>query len=206
MKRLILFSLFTFYLLPFAMAAGLVDKVQETYRKTEQFRADFVQKTKIEVLDREVEEKGELIFAKPGRFLIHYKGARERRYISDGKTLWIYHPREKEVEIYENLKDILSREALVFLGGLGEMTKEFKVKETESSQLELIPKRKNTAFSKIILKIDAGTHLVQEVTLFPNSGNKSHYLFSSVRVNEPVPESTFTFHETGAKEIRSMEL
>lgn len=199
-------SLLLLTFLPTVQAAGLVDKVQETYRKTDQFRADFMQKTRIEILDREVEEKGELVFAKPGRFLIHYKGARERKYISDGKTLWVYRPKEKEVEVYEDLKDILSREALVFLGGLGEMTKEFKVSEKGEGGLVLIPKRKGALFTKLILKIDPQTHLVQEATLFPRSGNESQYRFSSIRTNEPVEEKAFTFHESDTKEIRPMEL
>lgn len=203
----------TFCFFPSSYAAGLIDKVQETYRKTEQFRADFVQTTKIEVLDRVVEEKGELIFAKPGRFLIHYKGPRERKYISDGKTLWIHRPREKEVEVYEDLKDIVAREALAFLGGLGEMTKEFQVLEKEevgayghTPLLVLIPKRKSAPFTKLILKIDRASSLVQEATLFPKSGNESRYLFSEIRVNEPVPEKTFEFHESGTKEVRPTEL
>jgi outer membrane lipoprotein carrier protein len=188
-----------------SLAAGLVEKVQQTYRQTEQFRADFVQTTKIEVLDRVVEEKGQLVFAKPGKFLIHYRGARERKYISDGKTLWIYRPKEKEVEIYEDLKNVVAREALAFLGGLGEMTKEFRVNE-KGGELLLVPKRKGAPFVQLILKINPESHLVQEATLFPKSGNESRYLFSAIRVNEPVPETTFEFHESGTKEVRPMEL
>ncbi len=177
-----------------ASAGGLTQKVQETYRKTDQFRADFVQKTKVEILEREIEEKGDMVFAKPGCFLIHYQGTRERKYISDGNTLWIHRPKDKEVEVYEDLKETLSREALAFLGGLGEMTKDFKVREKGADELILIPKRKSAPFTKLILKIDLGSHLVSEATLFPKSGNESHYLFSSIRTDEPVSEKTFQFH------------
>lgn len=186
-------------------AGELAEKVQETYRGTESFRADFSQKTHVELLDREVEEAGELIFAKPGRFSIHYQGKRERRYLSDGKTLWIYHPREKEVEVVDNVQDVVAKEALVFLGGLGEMSKEFRVTEgKKDGGLVLTPKSKLSPFTKIRLKIDPVTSLVSEVVLFPKSGNQSHYLFSSVRVNEPVAEGTFVFKKAGVKEIRPL--
>lgn len=185
-----------------AFAAGLADKVQGAYRKTDNFRADFVQKTSVEILDREVEEGGDLVFSKPGRFSIHYQGKNERQYLSDGHTLWIYHPKDKEVEVIDDVQDIIAKEALVFLGGLGEMTREFKVTEGKGNQLTLVPKAKSAPFSKLILTIRPETSLVREVDLFPRSGNKSHYVFSGVKVNESLPESTFVFKKSGVKEIR----
>lgn len=186
-KSLILAFLF----LPATALAGLSDQVQQTYKNTREFRARFVQKTHIEILDRNMEEKGELIFAKPGRFVIHYLGPRERKYVSDGKKLWIRRPREKEVEVYDQINELISREALVFLGGLGEMDREFRVSEEGGDQLILIPKKKGALFKKILLKIDPETHLVRETTLFPKSGNVSHYVFSDIKTNEPVSDSVF---------------
>jgi outer membrane lipoprotein carrier protein len=184
-----------------AFAGGLADRVQAAYRKTDSFRADFTQQTKIEVLDRDVEESGELLFAKPGKFSIQYKGKNEREYLSDANTLWIYHPKDKEVEVIENVRDMVSKEALVFLGGLGEMTQEFKVSEGKDGRLTLVPKSKSAPFSKLELTIDPQTSLVSEADLFPKSGNKSRYVFSGVRTNESVPPGRFIFKKSGVKEI-----
>jgi len=186
-------------------ASGLADRVQRAYQKTETFSADFVQKTKIEVLDRDIEEPGHLVFSKPGKFLIHYTGKKERNYISDGLTLWIYHPREKEVEVIEHVQDTVSREALVFLGGLGEMSQEFKVTESKADQLQLIPKSKSSPFSKLVLTIAPETSLVSAVSLFPKSGNRSDYAFTAVQTNGSVPESTFQFEKNGVKETRPLD-
>lgn len=176
-------------------ASGLAERVQQTYKHTQSFRADFVQKTKVEILDREIEEQGELVFSTPGRFLIHYRGDRERKYISDGKTLWIYRPKDKEVEVYKNAGDLLSREALIFLGGLGEMTREFQVTEKKGDELLLVPKKKDSLFQKLILSIDLKTFLVKKAVLFPKGGNRSFYFFSSIHLNESMPESIFSFHQ-----------
>ena len=186
------FLVFFFFLPAPSYALGLVEKVQGTYQRMDNFRAEFVQKTKVEILNRAIEEKGEILFSRPGRFLIHYQGARERKYISDGKTLWIYHPREKELEVFKNVNKIVTPEALAFLGGLGEMQKEFQVRERNGSELVLIPKRRGSPFVRLVLGVDPQTNLVHEVTLFPKSGNKSHYRFSSIRLNQKVPASTFT--------------
>lgn len=189
-----------------AGAADLTQKVQETYRKTDQFRAEFVQETKVEILERTVTERGELIFAKPGKFIIHYKGPRERKFISDGKALWIYRPADREVEIYEKIDDLVSHEALVFLGGLGDMTKEFKVSETEGNRLLLLPKRQRAPFLRLVLTVDPNNFLVTAVEIFPKSGNESRYRFSSIRLNQPVPDTAFRFREEGVRATRPLEL
>jgi outer membrane lipoprotein carrier protein len=186
-------------------AGRLEQKVQDAYRRTDSFSAQFTQTTRIEVLDRETTESGNLVFAKPGRFSIHYEGKRERQYLSDGDTLWIYHPKEKEVEVIDDVGDLVSREALVFLGGLGDMGKEFKVSETGADRLTLVPKNKSSPFSRILLTVDPSDHLARGATLFPKSGNKSDYVFSEVKVNEPVSESIFKFSKGGVKQIHPLD-
>jgi outer membrane lipoprotein-sorting protein len=108
------------------------------------------------------------------------------------------------VEVIEDVQDVVSREALVFLGGLGEMTKEFKVAEGAANALTLVPKSKSSPFSKIVLTVDPADHLARGATLFPKSGNKSRYVFDFVRVNEPVADSKFRFSKSGVKEIRPL--
>jgi len=197
-----------FFLLaaPAALAAGLADRVQDAYKETSSFSARFTQTTKIEVLDRETTESGDLVFAKPGRFAIRYDGKRERQYLSDGDTLWIYHPKEKEVEVIRDVGDLVSREALVFLGGLGDMTKEFKVSAAGADQLTLTPKSKSSPFSKIVLTIDPSNSLARGAVLYPKSGNRSEYVFSDVRANEPCKESQFQFSKSGVKEIEPLSV
>ncbi len=191
-----------FLILGTAHAAGLADRVQDTYGTVETFEADFTQKTYVEILERDVVEQGNLIFAKPNRFLVRYQGAKERHYISDGKTLWVYRPRDKEVEVTHHMEDVVSPEALVFLGGLGEMRKTFRVAEN-GSKLTLTPKSKSP-FSKILLAIDDRSSLVTAVDLFSKSGNRSHYDLSNARTNRPVDASDFVFKKSGVKEVPSL--
>lgn len=175
-------------------AGNLAQKVQQTYQKTDQFQADFVQTTHVELLNRDLEEKGRMVFSKPGRFLIHYQGGQERKYISDGQILWIIHLKEKEVEVYDNIKGVISKETIAFLGGLGEMMRDFHVIERKGT-LSLTPREKGFTFSKVVLAIDPKTYLVKELTLFPKNGNKSRYLFSSVVTNQDVSPTDFQFSD-----------
>ncbi len=179
-------------------AGGLAQKVQQTYQQTHEFQADFVQRTHVELLNRDLEEKGQMVFSKPGRFLIHYQGGQERKYISDGQILWIVHIPEKETEIYDNIRGIISKETIAFLGGLGEMMRDFNVTEKKET-LSLTPREKGFTFSKVVLGIDPKTYLVKELTLFPKNGNQSHYLFSSILTNQEVAPTDFQFSDPSFK-------
>ncbi|QQR81968.1 MAG: outer membrane lipoprotein carrier protein LolA [Deltaproteobacteria bacterium] len=102
----------------------------------------------------------------------------------------MYRPRDKEVEHYNDIHDQVSREALVFLGGLGTMTREFRVSE-KNETLTLIPKNKSSLMKQIVLTIDPRTSLVREVTLFPKSGNHSLYEFSNTKTNQSYDDKIF---------------
>ena len=183
-------------------AADLVTEVQRAYQKNTQFRADFVQKTHIELLNKDVEEKGTMIFAKPSKFDIHYEGKQERRYICNGETLWIYHPKLQEVEVYSDVKDVLTREALSFLGGLGNMTQQFQVKVEPNSWLLLVPKNKKSPFKNIRLRIDPSSFLATEVVLSPRQGNESRYLLS--RIQTPNSAVDFEFQPPAGTEVTTL--
>jgi outer membrane lipoprotein carrier protein len=183
-------------------AGELADKVQATYRNIETFEADFTQKTYVEILEKDVVEKGDLVFAKPDRFLVRYQGSKERQYISDGKTLWVYRPKDKEVEVTHHVEDVVSPEALVFLGGLGDMTKTFRVTEA-GYKLTLTPKSKSP-FKKLVLEINPEDALVTAVDLFSKSGNRSRYDLSNARTNRAVDSSEFVFKKSGVKEVPSL--
>jgi len=187
------FVLFFIFFPSLLLASGLSERVQKTYADTQDYQSQFVQTTHIEILNRDVKENGKMFFSKPGRFLIHYEGAHERKYICDGSTLWVVHPRDKAVEVFKEMKDLVSREALVFLGGLGNMEREFRVAEQMGHQLLLAPKNRKSLFNKLILTIDPETYYVTAVDLFPKSGNHSHYDFQKTVVNQNFSKNLFQY-------------
>ena len=181
-----------FCLVAFDLRGGdLARRVQEAYRQAAVLRADFVQKTWVDLLEREIEERGDLTLARPDRFRIRYLGPHQRKYLSNGRTLWMVRPGE-ETERIVNLEAAVSREALAFLSGLGEMGREFKVAEDRSrAALTLVPRSPESPFKKILLAIDPGTGLAREATLYPRRGNRSHYFFSRVRTGGKVSADEF---------------
>lgn len=168
-------------LLPATLGADpLAARVQETYQETAVLRGEFVQSTYVALLEKTVKEEGTLLFARPNRFVIHYLGPRERKYISDGRRLWIWRRDGHEIEEVGRLQEAVSREALAFLGGLGEMEREFHVREVSEKgtpTLHLQPRDPASPFKRIILNIDPDSYLAREARLYPKSGNESRYEF-----------------------------
>lgn len=211
----LIFSFFTVGLHSFSVFSvepqNSAQSLQKTYQNIENWKADFTQSTYVEVLGRNVNKKGEIFIQKPGKLRINYQEPNERQYISNGKKLWVYTPGDSQVEVYPKLSKIVGKEALSFLEGLGHIENEFVVsfpKETfvknkNLKSLLLTPRRADSVMEKIILGIDPQTSLVQEMILFTTSGNRSHYVFSTMRVNEGINEALFEFKTPeGVREVK----
>ncbi|MBI1909298.1 MAG: outer membrane lipoprotein carrier protein LolA [Deltaproteobacteria bacterium] len=200
-------------------------KVEEAYQATENLTANFVQKTRMEMLVELVIKEGKMTFHKgdsprgeagqAGRWLIEYKKPEAKQYISDGHTLWVYRPQDKEVEVYENIADLVSQEGLAFLGGLANLQAVFeatakKKLQGEDYQLTLRPKQKGVSpkgsFKKIVLTVRPPRFLVTEAILYPEStetGSVTRYFFSEIKTNTRLKTDLFQFKPPdGVKELR----
>ena len=120
--------------------------------------------------------------------------------------MWIFRPAAKEVEFYENVEDLLSREALSFLGGLGELKKDFRVLRAEPgdpARLQLKPRAKDSVLKQLDLAVDPKSFTVVGATLYPVGGNVSTYRFANLQLNPKLAPDAFAFQAPrGTREIR----
>lgn len=216
----LVFPIITALLLPFYGWAGelenLASNLQSTYQKTSSWHADFVQSTFVELLNKKISKSGKIFVKKPGKLRIEYKGSHEKHYISDGKTLWVYVLGDTQIEVYQKISKMLAQEALTFLKGMGNVEKEFHVKlvpyadiketmiqDKSLKPLELIPRNYSSPILKIIIGMDRETYVIKEATLFNDSGNKTHYTFSNIKLNAELEDSLFQFKKPeGVREIK----
>ena len=131
------------------------------------------------------------------RLSIDYSKPEEQSYIFNGETLWIYSPKYKEVETYQDAAQRISREALGFLSGLGTLEETFKIPKVSGragqSVLTLIPRDKESRLKKIELVVAKEDNLLQAATLWPKRGNRSHYTFSKLKLDEKFADKLFHF-------------
>ncbi len=215
-----IFAALFFFLFSFSSYAitteKIVQNVQKTYENAQDVSSEFSQKIVISSLEKEIEKTGKTIFKKPGKLYVEYDGEDGKLYVSDGKKLWIYEKGDNQVDVYSVSAQMLPEEALAFLGGLGNLSAQFKVSSLNKNELQkikatpnldwlrLIPKNPKSNLEELILGFDPSTHLVTEAYLKNETGNLSHYHFKNVQLNQSIPDTKFVFVKPkGVREIKN---
>lgn len=187
-------------------SVALADRVQKTYEGASDLSIAFTQKTYVAVLEKEVSKKGQALFKKPGKLAIRYEGERGRNYLGDGKTLWVFESGDPQVEKIPLNEESIPAEALSFLGGLGQLKRDFAVEDVDPKKwatlkrekgdlkwLELTPLQKRSSLQWLVMGFDPQTSYAREVFLFTDSGNLSHYVFDKVELNQGLGDELFVY-------------
>lgn len=196
---------------------ALAAKMQTVYQQAQNWRAEFTQTTFVELIDREIKKTGEIVLKKPGRMKILYQEKPTRLYLSNGKRLWKYTEGDNQVLVYKKVSEVLSLEALTFLEGLGNLNRDFDLRDPLTTKedvfmfmdkklvlLELIPRRSESPIQRILLGIDSKNHLVNEMTLYNESGNRTHYIFKKITLNADLSDDLFEFSRPkGVREVHA---
>lgn len=173
-----------------------VGDIEATYQTIDDLTADFAQKTFVAVLGKNITNPGYLKWKKPGRFFIEYTGDQPRQYISDNKKMWIYVPGDTQVEVYDVSDKTISKEALEFMRGFGNIKKNFRITEWKkkgpATELTLVPLFSGAPYSKLKCHFNS-SNLLDEVTIHNVTGNISTYKFSNIRINTALSEDLFRF-------------
>jgi outer membrane lipoprotein carrier protein len=129
-----------------------------------------------------------------------YDAPNGNRVVSDGKTIRVY---EKDNEQMYEVPVAKSQypAALSFLMGQGQLTRDFKLRLLDPTQmkfeggyvLEGTPKDATPAYQKMLLYVDAATNQVRRVLILDAQGNRNRFDFGAPAVNEPVPKGEFDF-------------
>lgn len=187
---------------PAADLAPVVEKIQAFYEKTEGFDTRFTQTFHQGGMPSRLggsTAQGRLRFRKP----IGEVGPRMRWDYDDGRILllvgdlgYTYDPDTKQVTVHRLDPEALSA-AVSFLWGRGKLTEDFDVAPSsrtglgEGVVLELVPKKKSSGFSKVLLVVDGQTGMVRRSVVVQADGSENHITFVEPKVGEAAPLSAF---------------
>ena len=79
-----------------------VGSVEAAYRRVQDLKATFQQAAFNRTMSQTVEARGTLYLKKPGRLRWEYVTPTPQELVSDGKTLWVYTPELKQVNVAED--------------------------------------------------------------------------------------------------------
>lgn len=177
-----------------------IKTIEFTYSTLNDLNANFIQTTKVALLDRTIKKEGTFRFKKGGKLRIEYQGADPKHYVSDGKTIWVYTPGdESTLQKYSVSDETVPKEALSFMNGFVNLEEEFKISPSKAfseacagcTALNLVPRSKARHYEYL----DAlfGTdHIIKELIIKNTSGNVSHYFFSNIRLNTGLSDTLFS--------------
>jgi len=229
LERLSLKSVFIFSVLSVASNGwaltlnDVVRKVESNYKNIVAFRGSFNQTATIKTLNKTQQAQGDIFFKKTfdsenlkgrrevvNKFKWQYTSPTEQEIISDGKTIWMYFPENRQVFIYD-LTDTFNQEVANegqvpgnFLTSLGDLKRDFNVQwgsprnrdEQGNYIIELVPKRpivnlRNIfiVVSRDIMTLPPNTYPVLTSTVYDTYGNMTNIEFVNIEVLETADET-----------------
>lgn len=147
------------------------------------------------------EFKGKIIAERPNKFQMEVREPEKQILLSDGNTLWIYLPEENQA-IKMNPEEGLTFPVEIFFNPFQVYNVEWlPTAKKEKPILEVRPKEEGSLFEKAWVQIHSRSLLVKEIQLFDFDGNRIHYIFSNVKVNQKLKSTTFHFDPPRGVEV-----
>jgi len=182
-------------------ANAVAERVQNFYKETADYSADFKQTYTDIAAGAAKTSKGRVYFKKPGKMRWDYyndsgKG-RNKVLVSDGASFWIYEYEFKQA-FKKCLVDSQLPTSLKFLMGQGDLLKEFNISFDAKSTakkpvLNLVPKVPTSKYTRLVFKLDPSSFQVEQTTIFDPYGNTNRIDFVQAKINKNLPDSGFKF-------------
>jgi outer membrane lipoprotein carrier protein len=162
------------------------------------FRARFNQTLTNTAFKRKAASTGEVLLKKPGRMRWNYQTPDAKMYLADGDLLWLYEPEDKQA-FKQDLKSSQLPAALAFLTGKGKLAGEFEIAFAKDARvgnpadyiLSLSPRQPQAQVKTILFVVDPKTFHVRESLITDAQGNTNDLLFSDIKINTRVADTTF---------------
>lgn len=183
-------------------ADEVVGKVEATCSRAEDLSARFHQTATNRAAGAIQEASGQFLMKRPGKMRWEYQKPEPRLFVTDGKTLWVYSPTDKQVMVQEVGEAFTSRVPLSFLAGDCQLRREFAIAPVENAAtrgstgfmiLDLKPKRPEAGIARILLEVSLRTYTVEKTTLFDAAGNTTVIALTHLKLNSGLSDQQFQF-------------
>jgi len=179
----------------------IVAKVQGVYQRTKDFKAEFIQESTLKSLNKTQVARGKIYFKNPGKLRWDYYHPTKQEIVTDGKTLWMYMPQDKQVMISELSRVYRSNTSTFFLSGMGNLKRDFDIQlvqptlnnEEKGYLLKLVPKEPQSNLNELFLLVDRVTFQVAETYFYDFYGNIIRIRFKNPVINRGLSDSIFVF-------------
>jgi outer membrane lipoprotein carrier protein len=191
-------------------AQAIVGRSARVYRSLASLRADFVQLIDNPMIDS-AETKGTLVQAGPAKLAMRFTDPPGEAIVVDGKHVWVYTPSTVPGQVvrlsvpsggpvygYNLLAWLLDRPAERYRASY---LRTERIDGRTTDVVQLVPAVPDLPFSKALIWLDRENALPRRLEIQEESGTTRTLNLKRIRVNESVPDRTFTFKVPGGVRV-----
>jgi outer membrane lipoprotein carrier protein len=190
----------------------IAQKLQSSYEKTKDLKADFVQEAMIKSIKKTQREEGKVFFKNPKNMLWEYTKPQGKKLIINSQKAWLYLSQEKVVYTQKSESIFQSKFLINFFSGSGKLKNDFVIKYAEPKAydkngnylLVLIPREKTAACNSIKLTIDKNNFYILQISFDDVMGNSTTLKFSNISINTGLAQKMFQFKPPAGVQIFEM--
>jgi outer membrane lipoprotein carrier protein len=192
--------------------SDIAQKLQSSYEKTKDLKADFVQEATIKSIKKTEREEGKVFFKNPKNMLWEYTKPQGKKLIINSQTAWLYLAKEKVVYKQKSESIFQSKFLINFFSGSGKLKNDFVIKYAEPKAydkdgdylLVLTPREKTAACNSVKLTIDKNKFYILQISFDDVMGNSTTLKFSNISVNTGLAQKIFQFKPPAGVEVFQM--
>ena len=179
-------------------AAEVAAALQRRYERIADFTASFTHTYEGGVLRRKPSESGTVFIKKPGKMRWEYTAPQKKLFVSDGRTIYMYFPTDKQVIKNDVPPQDQATNAVSFLMGKGDVGRDFNAKyesggSDDTYVLRLDPKVRQAEYDWLQVVVDRKTHQIRALTAGDGQGGRSTFAFSNFKENTGLSDKMFQF-------------
>ena len=190
----------------------ITQKLQGTYEKTKDLKADFIQEATIKSIKKTEREEGKVFFKNPKNMLWEYSNPKGKKLVINSQTAWLYLSEEKVAYRQKSESIFQSKFLINFFAGMGKLKDDFVIKYAEPKAydkdgnylLVLTPREKTAACNSVKLTIDKSNFYILQVSFDDVMGNSTTLKFSNISVNTGLVQKIFQFKPPAGVEVFQM--
>ncbi|MDP2643832.1 MAG: outer membrane lipoprotein chaperone LolA [Desulfobacterales bacterium] len=181
---------------PAALLKEIIEKIETRYSASS-FSAAFFQESTLKAMEITDSAAGKVYVKRPDRLRWEYESPERQIIITDGKTLWIFKPEDRQVMIGNAPSFFKDGKGAGFLSDIKQIRKNFNIlltAEKETSYiLKLFPLNKTMDFSYLQLSISKATSDIIQINTYNTYGDETRIMLSDFQYNAKMEDSFFTF-------------
>lgn len=162
------------------------------------FSADFFQESMLKAMQISDTAEGRLTVKRPGKMRWEYTLPDEQVIITNGSTMWIYRPADRQVMVGRAPDFFGQGKGAGFLSDIRQIRNSFTItlaaaQSDDYFRLQLLPLKPTPDLAEIILSVAKTTYQVDQVITHNAHGDETRIVLKDYRFNLDPDENLFTF-------------